>query len=60
MVCLGLEPGVAEWKAQMIPLSYGGNPEGNIYEKSKKLLTAIYLSRSQVEVSFVFNLIHSH
>ena len=44
MVCLGLEPGVAEWKAQMIPLSYGGNPEGYIYEKSKKLLTAIYFN----------------
>ena len=27
MVCLGLEPGAAEWKAQMNPLSYGGTPE---------------------------------
>ena len=26
MVCLGLEPGVAGWKAQMNPLSYGGTP----------------------------------
>ena len=24
MVCLGLEPGAAEWKAQTNPLSYGG------------------------------------
>ena len=24
MVCLGLEPGAAEWKAQKNPLSYGG------------------------------------
>ena len=24
MVCLGLEPGAVEWKAQTNPLSYGG------------------------------------
>ena len=24
MVCLGVEPGVAGWKAQTNPLSYGG------------------------------------
>ena len=26
MVCLGLEPGVAGWKMQTNPLSYGGTP----------------------------------
>ena len=26
MVCLGLEPGAAEWKAQTNPLSYDGTP----------------------------------
>ena len=26
MVCLGLEPGVAGWKAQTNPMSYGGTP----------------------------------
>ena len=26
MVCLGLEPGAAGWKAQTNPLNYGGNP----------------------------------
>ena len=26
MVCLGLKPGVAGWKAQTNPLSYGGTP----------------------------------
>ena len=29
MVCLGLEPGVAEWQVQMNPLSYGGTPISN-------------------------------
>ena len=24
MACLGVEPGLAGWKAQMNPLSYGG------------------------------------
>ena len=26
MVCLGLEPGAAGWKAQTNPLSYGSTP----------------------------------
>ena len=26
MVCLGLKPGAAGWKAQTNPLSYGGTP----------------------------------
>ena len=26
MVCLGFDPGVAGWKAQTNPLSYGGTP----------------------------------
>ena len=26
MVCLGLKPGVAGWKTQMNPLSFGGTP----------------------------------
>ena len=31
MVCLGLEPGAAEWKAQTNPLSYGGTQIMNLY-----------------------------
>ena len=31
MACLGVEPGVAEWKAQTNPLSYGGTPEANLH-----------------------------
>ena len=27
MVCLGFEPGAAEWKARTNPLSYGGTPK---------------------------------
>ena len=30
MVCLGLEPGVAIWKAQMHPLSYVGTPSAGV------------------------------
>ena len=26
MVCLGIEPGAAGWKARTNPLSYGGTP----------------------------------
>ena len=30
MLCLGLEPGVAGWKAQTYPLRYGGRPKQEI------------------------------
>ena len=30
MVCLGIEPGAAGWKARTNPLSYGGTPAGLI------------------------------
>ena len=30
MVCLGLEPGAAGWKAQTNPLSYGGTHQLNL------------------------------
>ena len=31
MVCFGLEPGAAEWKAQTNPLSYGDTPRTFTY-----------------------------
>ena len=31
MVCLGLEPGAAGWKAQTNPLSYSGTPWATFY-----------------------------
>ena len=34
MVCLGLEPGAAGWKAQTNPLSYGGTPCPTIFRSS--------------------------
>ena len=45
MVCLGLEPGVAGWKVQTNPLSYGGTPYAEILIDSMvtlSLLTTIY------------------
>ena len=30
MVCLGLEPGTADWNAQTNPLSNGGTPFDNV------------------------------
>ena len=45
MVCLGLEPGAAGWKAQTNPLSYGGTPKlSNVY------LRFIYLSFQDVPI----------
>ena len=34
MVCLGVEPGVAGWKAQTNPQSYGGTPLTTYYNAS--------------------------
>ena len=33
MVCFGLKPGAAEWKAQANPLSYGGAPHLTIFSE---------------------------
>ena len=30
MVCLGIEPGAAGWKARTNPLSYGGTPQRSL------------------------------
>ena len=37
MVCLGLEPGAARWKAQTNPLSYGGTPIFNLWPAAVQL-----------------------
>ena len=37
MVYLGLEPGVAGWKAQTNPLSNGGTPFCNIFPAVRRL-----------------------
>ena len=36
MVCLGLEPGVARWKAQTNPLSTSGTPTNITFAMFKK------------------------
>ena len=44
MACLGIEPGVAGWKAQTNPLSYGGTPsliQFNMAEIITKRLKAV-------------------
>ena len=40
MVCLGIEPGAAGWKARTNPLSYGGTPifVNNFYPSSPYFL----------------------
>ena len=37
MVCLGLEPGAAGWKAQTNPLSYAGTPMHNDFLPTAKI-----------------------
>ena len=38
MVCLGLEPGAAGWKAQTNPLSYSGTPLSDQSYKGSMIL----------------------
>ena len=37
MVCLGIEPGAAGWKARTNPLSYGGTPTNPIVDWGKQV-----------------------
>ena len=39
MVCLGLEPGVAGWKVQTNPLSYGGTPRLKFLDITVRTMT---------------------
>ena len=41
MVCLGLEPGAAGWKAQINPLSYGDTPFSQFYTKHSSLFVCL-------------------
>ena len=54
MVCLGIEPGEAGWKAQRTPLSYGGTPYLYLYVS---LSLSLYLTIlvSSLSCSFVLN-----
>ena len=36
MLCLGLKPGAAGWKAQTNPLSYGGTPFSIVTKSGKE------------------------
>ena len=42
MVCLGLEPGTAGWKAQTNPLSYGGTPPTVVSWAIKRRNNSVY------------------
>ena len=54
MACLGVVPGVAGWKVQTNPLSYGGTPKdslvGEIGNQQGTLRKELYLSISLVIV----------
>ena len=47
MVCLGLKPMAAEWKAQTNPLRYGGTPKP--YIVSYFYLLTLYVGSKNVE-----------
>ena len=55
MGCLGLEPGAAEWKAQMNPLSYGGTPFFSIlnlcseHSQSRSLETLVLIADKKLQ-----------
>ena len=49
MVCLGIEPGAAGWKARTNPLSYGGTPGQQLFcvkfHYAKLKITLTFLCR---------------
>ena len=42
MVCLGLKPRAAGWKAETNPLSYGGTPQEHNFEALRLIYTSLY------------------
>ena len=52
MVCLGVKPGAAVWKAQTNPLSYGGTPKSFFAQNSiiYLLMTTVLLGSSRILV----------
>ena len=63
MVCLGLEPGVAEWKAQTNPLSYGGTPPPRIAKCCSQLrfvpvLHLVFLEEVKNMSELLYNRFH--
>ena len=53
MVCLGLKPGAAGWKAHANPLSFAGTPEYNRVPNSKcyKQILAYWLHCTEIKHS---------
>ena len=45
MVCLGVKPGAAEWKAQTNPLSYGGTPLLTNFGLEVKIVSLLMITR---------------
>ena len=48
MVCLGLEPGAAGWKAQTNPLSYSGTPMELLISKNE-----VFQSQSMIRTATI-------
>ena len=59
MVCLGLEPGAAGWKAQTNPLSYGVTPKKQTFFKKMVnwylLLQSNESNKSKLSQTIIFN-----
>ena len=51
MVCLGLEPRAAGWKAQMNPLIYGGTPNASSFRNPNQYTNGIPRGRFSVSIA---------
>ena len=60
MVCLGLEPGAAGWKAQTNPLSYCGTNNRNIFFRVEIWRRRRCRSRDSSDYSAVFSIDRDH
>ena len=58
MVCLGLEPRVAGWKAQTNPLSYGGRPKLDNLKKLWTRMSSRQHSFKELEFMQFTNIVH--
>ena len=59
MVCLGLEPRAAGWKAQTNPLSHGGTPCFFVFLLPLSVHPSVHLSFFTMSSNMVYGLAHS-
>ena len=60
MVCIGFEPGAAEWKVHLNPLSYSGAPKAEDLCDGKKFAESKHRKPTKTHFPSLQNIFHRH